>query len=216
MAVPVQRIVAFVDGSNLFGGMADVLKPGEYFEFSEFLSAIEKEIKIDHVSFYGTYMRADQKTTKKAKLLALAQKEFFDSTKDVKKLDFYRGHFSKTSGKEKGVDMHMGIDMAVGACTNTYDVAVIVTGDADLLYAVETAKKFGKDTILACLSPRIAMAMAFVVSHRVVVDLQHFFVTGAGLKFRKRLKRFSLIKLNPKIKTVEVSITKTRRRPAGM
>lgn len=210
-----KRVAAFVDGSNLFGGMAEILKPGEYFKFSEFIAVIEEKIKIDQINFYGTYMRADQKTTEKSKLLALAQKEFFDSTKDIKNLDFYHGHFSKTSGKEKGIDMHMGIDMAIGACTNTYDVAMVVTGDADLLYAVETVRRFDKKAVLVCLSSRIAMAIAFIASDRLIINSQDYFATKLSPKLRKRLSRFSLIELNPVIRTVKAHESKTRRRPAG-
>src|SRR3989344_2172720 len=207
MSTSNKRVVAFIDGSNLFGGIAELLKHGEYFNFNEFLDAIEKEIVIDYVNFYGTYMRADQKTTKKTKLLALAQKEFFDSAKDNKKLSFYSGHFSKTSGKEKGVDMHIGIDMAIGACLSTFDQAVIVTGDADLLYAVQVVRKFGKHVTVACLGSRFPLALVLQANKTIVIDLKKHFSTKVQPKLRiKPQKLERVITFNPTIKEVKFAL----------
>jgi len=46
--------------------------------------------------------------------------------------------------EEKGVDMRIGIDLLVGAHADMYDVAVLVSGDADLCEAVRAVKNFGK------------------------------------------------------------------------
>jgi uncharacterized LabA/DUF88 family protein len=50
---------------------------------------------------------------------------------------------------EKGVDMHIGVDMLAGASKNLYDVAVLVTGDGDLVDAVRAVKDHGKHVELA-------------------------------------------------------------------
>jgi uncharacterized LabA/DUF88 family protein len=193
MASASKKVVAFVDGSNLFGGIAEILKPGEYFEFDEFVAALEKEIDIDQINFYGTYMRADQKTTEKATLLALAQKEFFDSAKNHKKLSFYSGHFSKTSGKEKGVDMHMGIDMAIGACLSTFNQAIVVTGDADLLYAVQVVRRFGKQATVACLGSRFPLALVLQANKTIVIDLNKHFAVKIQPKLRIKPKKLEKV-----------------------
>ncbi|MCR4278181.1 MAG: NYN domain-containing protein [Candidatus Berkelbacteria bacterium] len=208
-----ERVVAFVDGSNLFGGIDEILKPGQYFKFSEFLTAIEKEIRIDCINFYGTYMQVDQKDTRKRKLLARTQKEFFDSTKDTKNLTFYQGHFSKTTGKEKGVDMHMGIDMVVGACVDTYDTAIIVTGDADLLYAVETTQKFKKTVVMVCLSSRFPWAIAFKANHRLVYDLNDHFQKTIRPSLGSKLQYLKVIDFHPLLK--KVSDKRTRPPASG-
>lgn len=45
---------------------------------------------------------------------------------------------------EKGVDVQMSVDMLHLAVTNTYDVAVIISGDGDFAPAVEAVKELGK------------------------------------------------------------------------
>lgn len=192
-----KRVVAFVDGSNLFGGIADMLKLGEYFEFSEFLAAIETEVKIDHINFYGTYMRIRPDDTPERRLLVRAQKAFFDSVRINKNIFFYQGHFSPSSGKEKGVDIHLGIDMAVGACTGGYTEANIITEDADLLYALETSRLFNKTVTVAALSSRFSLALAFKSNRIIVIDIGNHFVKAVRPKVREKLRNLKLISFSP-------------------
>ena len=83
-------------------------------------------------------------TGENLRMVLLNKKEFFNKVKEIKKVNFYEGHFSGTSGKEKGVDVRLAVDLVLGACTNKYDEAIIMTGDADLTYAVSQAKIFKK------------------------------------------------------------------------
>jgi len=48
------------------------------------------------------------------------------------------------SGEEKGIDVLIALDMVVGAIDDTFDVAVLVSGDTDLLPAVERVIGVGK------------------------------------------------------------------------
>ena len=52
------------------------------------------------------------------------------------------GHIKK---KEKGVDVKMAIDMITGAIKNEYDIAIIFSGDADFIPAMELIKELKKD-----------------------------------------------------------------------
>ncbi len=49
-----------------------------------------------------------------------------------------------TAYEEKGVDMRIGIDLLVGAHSDRFDTAVLISGDADLTEAVQAVKNFGK------------------------------------------------------------------------
>lgn len=170
-----KKVFAFIDGSNLFGGMAEILKPGEYFEFADFINEVEKQFPLQRIYFYGTYMRHLAGDSAAKQKLSLSQRKFFDSAKKNPKVIFYQGHFSKTTGKEKGIDVHLGIDMAVGAATGSYEEAVIITGDADLLYAVETAQRFQKSVHLVSLSSRFPPAIALKTRRTLIFDLNNHF-----------------------------------------
>ena len=53
---------------------------------------------------------------------------------------------------EKGVDVQMSVDMLQLAVTNTYDVAIIISGDGDFAPAVEAVKQLGKHVELGRVS----------------------------------------------------------------
>ena len=48
------------------------------------------------------------------------------------------------AGREKGVDVMMALDIAIGALKNSYDVAVAATADTDFIPALEHALAVGK------------------------------------------------------------------------
>jgi len=58
--------------------------------------------------------------------------------------------------RQKGVDVRMALDMVLLALRGAYDVAVVVSGDADLVEAVEEVKREGKHVELGYFSVPVA------------------------------------------------------------
>ncbi len=52
---------------------------------------------------------------------------------------------------EKGIDVRIATDMLHQAHTNVYDTAILISGDADYVPAVEAVKASGKHVELASL-----------------------------------------------------------------
>jgi uncharacterized LabA/DUF88 family protein len=52
-------------------------------------------------------------------------------------------------GHQKGVDVRIAIDMLFYGSTDKYDTAILVSGDSDLVPAVEAVKSYGKHVELA-------------------------------------------------------------------
>lgn len=71
--------------------------------------------------------------------------------------------------QEKGVDMRIGVDMLALASKNMYDVAILVTGDGDLVEAVQAVKDLGKHVELATF--RIGRSDELVTVADVVNEL---------------------------------------------
>jgi uncharacterized LabA/DUF88 family protein len=46
--------------------------------------------------------------------------------------------------QEKGVDVHIAVDLLLGACDDLYDTAILVSSDTDLIPAVHGVRKKGK------------------------------------------------------------------------
>ncbi len=193
----------FIDGSNLYGGFTDLLQPGEYLKFDDFIRLIKKEMPISKIMFYGTYMKEDDQKTTADRLKAKAQIEFFNSVKENEKVEFYEGHFSATSGKEKGVDVRLAVDMVLGACTDQYDQAIIMCGDADLTYAVLKAKQFKKIHLMAFAS-RFPYGMSFKANKRFVFDYKNYFKNKALPLYRNRPKYLKIIDITKSIKVLHI------------
>lgn len=164
----------FVDGSNLFGGICDLLKPGEYFDFGHFLTLIEKEMSIYKVKFYASYVKESPLESSSKRFFRETQKIFFDSAKNCRKVDFFEGHFSG-QGKEKGVDVHLAVDMALKACLKEYDEALIMTGDADLIYPVEKVNFFNIPVHMIAISSRFPYAISFKTKQKIIYDYNNYY-----------------------------------------
>lgn len=48
------------------------------------------------------------------------------------------------AAREKGIDVMLALDLALGAQRGDFDVAIVVSGDTDLVPALEAAMTFGK------------------------------------------------------------------------
>lgn len=174
----------YIDGSNLFGGIADVLAPGEYFDFHQFINQVRKDFRIDAIHFYGTYMNESMFTSMTDKLKARAQIEFFNNVRTDKNIIFYKGYFSGKN-KEKGVDVHLAVDMVMGGIKNEFDQAIIMTGDDDLIYPIEILRRIHKRVHLAAFGARFPFGISHYVDRCYLYDFQGYFQNTILPSFRK-------------------------------
>ena len=199
--VKLQRTL-YVDGSNLYPGMTDLVSAGEYIPFSEILTCIDHELAITKVKFYGAYMRVDVTRPISAQLVAKAQIEFFNEAKTIANLQFHKGHYNSYS-KEKGVDVKIAVDLVRDGYENDYDEAVIMSGDDDFLYAVDVAKLL-KPMHMAAFASRYGYNMAHKTWERLVFDYQGYFKTKVQPTLRKLPDRLKVIDLDPDVTTKHI------------
>ncbi|HUD20792.1 MAG TPA: NYN domain-containing protein, partial [Candidatus Saccharimonadales bacterium] len=193
----------FIDGSNLFGGLYELIGAKKTIVFSEFIELIRPNLPVDDVFFYGTYMRSDDTKSEKERLKANNQKALFDSVKQCEGINLYWGHLSRTSGKEKGVDVHMAIDIALSAALKKYNEITIMTGDADLQYAVEIAKQYGVGVNLAALSTRFPLGIALRVNNCAVFDVGEFFKKNVLEKYHIKRKNIQVFDISELVRDLE-------------
>lgn len=192
--ITLPKVTIFIDGSNLYGGLTELLKPGEYIDFANIVKLIKKYYLVEKVNFYGTYMRIDPTHSPTFKLIIKAQKKFFDSAKNCHQVTFFKGHFSGF-GKEKGIDVKLALDMGIGACTNQFENAIIITGDADLKHAVKVAQDFSKNVDLVAIGSRFPFGIARVVSNILVLDYREFFKKNIVPSYKHKPKNLTTIDL---------------------
>jgi uncharacterized LabA/DUF88 family protein len=125
-----ERVCIFVDGENLFHSQKRQGIEVDYLKLKEILADGRKLVR---PYYYGTRMKERK------------QERFFDLLRhvgyEVKVLPLIQYGERRF---EKGLDVMLVTDMLVLAHRDVYDVAILVAGDRDYLYAVKALKEMGK------------------------------------------------------------------------
>ena len=202
--------ILYIDGSNLFGGMSDLLRVGEYIDYADLIQVIEHECgALDSIKFYGTYRQELASDNADRQHSIVAQRLFFSSASNHVATTFVKGYFS-SNGKEKGIDMKMGVDIVHDAHLNSYDEALVMSGDDDFIYAILTARKIGKPVRLVAISSRYPFGAAHYVVTRTVLDIDGHFVDNVLPDMRGKQAAIQAIELRGAV-TIHRAKRKTRR-----
>lgn len=79
--------------------------------------------------------------------------------------------FTRSKGVfQKGVDVQLAVDLVANAYLNTYDIAVLFSGDIDLLESLKLIKNLGKQIIIFSHYKNVAKEM--VRESDLLVDFQ--------------------------------------------
>lgn len=154
-----QRCVIFIDGSNFYFKLKDLQLHGfvnfDYSAFGEYLARsgilIQSKYYIGKVRQDGSD-KADKMLAGQQKLLANLRKH---------NVEYTLGYLLKSDGKyhEKGVDVHIAIDMLIAAYENMCDRIIIVSSDTDLEPAIKKAKEKDKVVEYVGFSHKPSVAM---------------------------------------------------------
>ena len=181
-----KRTNLYIDGTNLFAGQYEFFGPKKYLDFSRLIKELQKKIKpkFDKIYFYGSYSPKPEKLTKRQKLYLKNEALFYRNVRKTKNVVFFKGYRSKTSGKEKGVDVKLAADLVSFAFLNKYDVIYLFSGDADFLQALFNIRQFcsDKEIFILCLQNKIMYKGAFHFQ-TYIIELDR-----AKIKFHKSQK----------------------------
>jgi uncharacterized LabA/DUF88 family protein len=189
----------YVDGSNLYGGISELLNKGEYIYFAQILKEVDKDYNIDRVKFYATYLLEEPKSVLSKRRFIKAQHEFIKSARMVDKVEFHKGYFSPTSKKEKGVDVKMAVDMVKDVYEENCDQTIIMSGDDDFLYAIKCIRALNKPVHLAAFASRFPYGIAHNANQRIVYDFNDHFKAKALSKLKKPPVNLKIRRLSVKV-----------------
>lgn len=160
----------FVDGSNLYGSQYELFGPQKYLNFKKFIKILEKELNLsfNKIYFYASYSPKPKKISRKAKLYLKNEAFFYKSVNRVKDVVFFKGYRSKTSGKEKEVDVKLTADLVQFGFENKYNKIFLLTGDADFLQALFSISKLKKDIQIISIENQIMYKGAFYFRTSVI------------------------------------------------
>src|SRR3989338_7281866 len=116
---------------------------------------------------------------------------FFKSLRSNKKVIFFKGYRSPTSGKEKEVDVKLAVDIVDMTYRNMFDELFLLSGDADFMHALNIARNHNKPITVLALHNRIPFRF-----------VHHFNTIIFGKE--KNIKKHSLLKKSTRIKCVDL------------
>lgn len=159
--------MVFIDGSNFLGGVADIQKETgkiykiDYSMLKNFLIGNASDHYLIYLEHIKTYFYGPKGVPEELKSLKLPS--FSEKIEEFKK-DLINNHVrvilkDKINNKEKGVDAALVTDFLSLAYSGAYDYAVLVSGDADFISAIDEVKRLGKKICVACFESRFNEAL---------------------------------------------------------
>jgi uncharacterized LabA/DUF88 family protein len=138
----VDRVAIFCDSANLYHGMARNF-PGSRVDYAKlFDTIVTPDRRLMRVYWYTGVPVVEPQARDKQKFIAYLQGVPYVEVRQKRLAPYQEG--GQTKYREKGVDVWLAVDMVHMAYRDLYDVAALISGDADLVPAVIGVKDAGK------------------------------------------------------------------------
>ncbi|HSW66192.1 MAG TPA: NYN domain-containing protein [Bacillota bacterium] len=194
----------YIDASNLYGAISDLLPNGSYIDFGDILRCLEEDFHIHQIKAYGTYLPDEPNSPPTRQKFIGAQSKFFRSIKAIPRVEFFKGYFSATSNKEKGIDVKLAVDMLKDAYEGSYKCALIMTGDDDFLYSIECVRKINIPVHLTAFASRFPYGIAHNTNHRYVYDLNGYFTNTILPNLKQAPRNIQIKDITNKVAIISV------------
>lgn len=151
------RVAIFIDGSNLYHALRSNFKR-QNLNFAKFADKLCGERRLFRVYYYN--ILRDQSQYPEG---YRDQQDFLEALHRMPYLEVRLGVTKMAQGMpvEKGVDIMLATDLLHFAWANLYDVAILVSGDGDFAYALQTVKNMGKHVEVAYFERKIHFVFTY-------------------------------------------------------
>ena len=142
-----ERVAIFIDVGNLHHSTKSIRKKGLEVDIEKIINELAGDREVN--TFYYTGLLDPDYNLKKYE----EQKQLIESLKKIHNFKVVLCDMRKTKiGNEikyeiKGDDIYLAHDLLLGAFDNLYDVAIIVSGDADFIPVINTLRNRFKKKI---------------------------------------------------------------------
>ena len=147
-----ERVAIFIDGQNLFHMLRDGHNRIDL-DFELFAEKLVGDRKLIRAYYYAALPKQsdDAESYKK-------QQGFLDALQVKNYFTVRKGRLERRGDTfvEKGVDVALAVDMLEMGYNNSFDTAILVSGDGDLSKAVASIKRIGKHVENVCASHMIS------------------------------------------------------------
>ncbi len=162
------RVAIFIDGSNLYHSAKNSFGRHDI-NFTELANKLSAGRKLFRIYYYNVQQDPAQYPDGHRE-----QQEFLDALRKTPYLEVRLGSTKKALGTEKGIDVMIATDLLYFAWSGFYDVAILVSGDADFAYAVQAVKNMGKHVEVAYFESGISKDLLEIADNRHLLDRDFF------------------------------------------
>jgi len=175
------RVAIFIDGSNLYHALKNNFRRHDL-NFAEFASRLCGSRRLFRTYYYNVLQDPAQRPDSYQE-----QQEFLGILRKTPYLEARLGSTKMSQGVsvEKGIDVMLATDLLYFAWNNFYDVAVLVSGDADFAYALQAVKNMGKHVEVAYFESGVSKDLLNVADDRHILDRTFFKGLWAGKRRAK-------------------------------
>jgi uncharacterized LabA/DUF88 family protein len=183
------RVAIFIDGSNLYHSVQNNF--GRHnINFTEFANKLCAGRRLFRIYYYNILQEPSQYPETYRE-----QQDFLDFLRKTPYLEIRLGS-KKITGVEKGIDVMIATDLLYFAWSGFYDVAILVSGDADFNYAVQAVKNVGKHVEVAYFEGGASKDLLDIADNRYLLD-RNFFNSVWTIQHRLQRRRPRKIKGMP-------------------
>lgn len=184
----------FIDGTNLYASQYELFGPKKYLIFPKFIKELENKMKVrfNKIYFYASYSPRPKRLNKKQILYLKNEGLFYKGVKETRNVFFFKGYRSKTSGKEKEVDVKLAVDMVDFAHRKGFEYLYLLSGDADFMAALEKVRLLKIPAEILCIENKI-MFKGILFYKTIILSF-----SGKQIFLKKIRKRPIIIKLESK------------------
>ena len=178
------RVAIFIDGSNLYHALRSSF--GRYnLNFADFTSKLCGSRRLFRTYYYNVLQDQTQRPD-----VYREQQEFLDILRKTPYLEVRLGGTKMAQGipVEKGIDIMLATDLLYFGWNDFYDVAVLVSGDADFAYALQAVKNMGKHVEVAYFESGVSKDLLNVADNRHLLDQGFFRGLWVGKRATRRRK----------------------------
>jgi len=146
-----KRVVLFIDGSNFYYGLKSIYKNSKSlseFNFRKLGVILSEDRELKNVFYYNAPLDFNNNPEKYAK-----QQRFFEKIRKTEKVILKLSRLQKRKIKGttdrfyyvvKGDDIHIAAEMVKEAYENSFDTAILVSGDGDFVPAIKIVQNIDK------------------------------------------------------------------------
>ena len=178
------RVAIFIDGSNLYHALKNNFHRTDLY-FSGFVSKLCNSRPLFRAYYYNI-LQDPNKWPEAHK----EQQEFLEVLHKTPFLEMRLGTTKVAQGVpiEKGIDVMLATDLLCFAWNNSYDIAIVVSGDSDFRYAIQAVKNMGKHVEVAYFENAVSKDLLEIVDNWQLMD-RIFFTNLWASKRRTKYRR---------------------------